>query len=81
MHGRLFICELLFDELREHVDSGVVMTSLRHNDICKTLTWLDELLVHGFEHFLVSLNHLLRRTSALYHVTLHHTNQALIAAP
>ena len=69
---------MLFDELGEHVDSGVVMSALRNDDICETLARLDELLVHRFEYALIALDHLLCCTSTLNNITFHHADKTVI---
>ena len=70
--------QLLLDELSQHVDGRVVMSSLGDDDIRETFTRLDELFVHGFEYALIALNNLLCRTSTLQHVALHDTNKTVV---
>ena len=72
------LAQLLLDELREHVDGGVVMTSLRHDNIGKTFAGLDELLVHWFEHAFVTLDNLLGCTTTLDDIALHNADKTFI---
>lgn len=43
-----FFFEFLFDELHEHVDGGIVMSTLWDNDIRIAFACLNKLFVHRF---------------------------------
>ena len=73
-----FFFELLFDELHEHIDSGVIVSALGDDDVRIAFAGLNKLLVHGFEDTLVAIHDCLDGASALYNIALCYTDKAVV---
>ena len=84
-HYNLFVnilclsVELVRNVVFHHVNSYLVVSTLRDNKVGKTLGRLNVLQVHGAQHALVTLEHHIDSTSTLYDVAIDNTNEAFIA--
>ena len=67
------------NKLSEHIDSGRVMPTLRHDHVSIAFAGLDKLLMHRFEHALIPLNHHIGCSSALHYIALDYASQAVVS--
>ena len=50
------------------MDAGLVISAPGDDEVGKLFGRFDELLVHGFEHSLIAVEHLINSTSALHYI-------------
>ena len=67
------------DVVAQDADTLQVLTSLRYDEVGEFLRRLDKLLVHGFEHREVAVEHHIHGASALHHVALYVADEPFVA--